>query len=501
MLAWVDKFLNKISMYRLMNYYLRVLFAAVLIESLFHLIDFNWLYIAETGAMFLLVCYAANFLLAKLFRADTNYESQFITALILTLIVGPVNILTADWWLPVVIAVLAMASKYILVIRKKHLFNPAAVAVVISAIFFNYAASWWVGLPATAILVILGGLLMLRKTKWTHLVLSFLLTYLPLTLALAWYHGSDVPTLWLILKTFLITSPLLFFSFVMLPEPLTAATGSNRKRIYFGIFIGAVLFYLQNYTTIGYSFELALIIGNVFGFLISSLHRTEVSFTKQETVAQNTASLEFEKPAKLNFKPGQFIYYSLPHAGADNRGTRRYFSLASSPTESKLMLLTKFAEKGSSFKNKLKALVAGNKIIANSLDGEFVLPKNPDTKLAFIAGGVGIAPFRSMIKYLVDTKENRDIILLFSNKTEADISFRGFLEDAKKQLPLKVVYVVSEQTGPITPELIKKEIPDFSSRTFYLSGPEPMIEAMEIMIHGMGVSSKQIKTDFFPGYE
>jgi len=82
-------------------------------------------------------------------------------------------------------------------------------------------------------------------------------------------------------------------------------------------------------------------------------------------------------------------------------------------------------------------------IIASQLSGDFVLPRNKRKKLVFIAGGIGITPFRSMIKYLIDKKEKRDIVLFYSNKKEEDIVYKNIFDEASKSLNLKIIYTLT----------------------------------------------------------
>jgi ferredoxin-NADP reductase len=138
----------------------------------------------------------------------------------------------------------------------------------------------------------------------------------------------------------------------------------------------------------------------------------------------------------------------------------------------------------------------GQKIFASQLAGDFVLPKQEDKKLVFLAGGIGITPFRSMIKYLNDKGEKRDIVLLFSNKSPSDVVYREIFDEAKYRLDMRTNYI----TGIISRETISKEVPDYKERYFYISGPHAMVSAFEKTLGEMGVPKSHIKIDFFPGF-
>ena len=125
-----------------------------------------------------------------------------------------------------------------------------------------------------------------------------------------------------------------------------------------------------------------------------------------------------------------------------------------------------------------------------------------------MAGGIGITPFRSIIKHLLDTKEKRDIILLYCNKTPADIVYKDVFDQAEKELGIKIIYAVDSapasgswrgEIGMVDENMIKRSVPDFKERTFYLSGSHAMVMAFEDILRKMGVKRRQIKKDFFPG--
>ena len=202
--------------------------------------------------------------------------------------------------------------------------------------------------------------------------------------------------------------------------------------------------------------------------------------------------------------------WTLKHSDVDSRGNRRYFTLASSPTEKDVRLGVKFYPEPSSFKNKLLAMSTGEEIIASQQAGDFVLPKDKNQGLVFIAGGIGITPFRSMIHYLLDIGEKRSITMLYSNKTVQDVAYKEVFDRAENELGIKTIYSITTNTespipppfllGQISSELIVREIPDYKNRIFYISGPHGMVTAFQDILKLMGVKNKNIKVDFFPGF-
>ncbi|MBI4050072.1 MAG: oxidoreductase [Candidatus Doudnabacteria bacterium] len=481
------------TMYRAMVYYLRLLLLASIVLAALQILNYNPLDILIEAVYLALVCYAANRLLGKAFSTKPNSDSAFITAHILALITGPVAF-QQNWLFFTAVAVLAMLSKYVVVVRRHHLFNPAALAVALTGAFFAQGASWWVGTAALLPVVIAGGVWIETKIRRWHLVASFLITYLAATLVLN-------PDLALLPKIFLDTA-IVFFALVMLVEPITAPAGRD-ARIYFGIFTAGTLALTQKFLPqIPYTLELSLLAANVFAFFTKPQGRLVLRLNEKLSEAANTMTFRFEKPLNFDFVPGQYLEWVLPHPHPDSRGIKRYFTIATSPTEKDLQISTRLApEKSSSFKVSLQNLQPGDEISASELDGDFVLPRDPKIPLVLIAGGIGITPFRSMIKYLLDRKERRDIVLLYLNKTEADIAFRDLLENAAAS-GLRAVFVLSERDGKLTAEQIKKEVPDWQNRTFYVSGPEPMVETFEQLLKGvMGIRGEKVKRDYFPGYE
>lgn len=149
----------------------------------------------------------------------------------------------------------------------------------------------------------------------------------------------------------------------------------------------------------------------------------------------------------------------------------------------------------------------GDQVVASQLSGDFTLPRDPNKKLVFIAGGIGITPFRSMIQYLLDTGERRPITVLYSARTPEDAVYRDLLDRAQYELGIKTVYVFNDASArqpgaaqTINADTIMREVPDYKERTFYISGPQGMVASFKNMLTSMGVSRTSIRTDYFPGF-
>jgi glycine betaine catabolism B len=483
----IKKFLNSITMYRLMLYYLLVLWLASTIFSFTGVLKYNPSEILFTGIYLIIICNFANHVLAGVFKARANLESASITALILTLIVGSLAI-TEDVVLTTFIGFAAMTSKYLLATRKKHIFNPAAVAVFATAMLFDSGASWWIGSMPTLPIIVAGGLLVLVKIKRLELVASFIAVHF-LTQIL---FGRSVTV-----HTFLAPATW-FFVFVMLVEPLTSPSTKN-KQIVFGSFVAMAYFLLPKIIPgYAYGLETALLTGNVLNLALSPTFNLVLTFNEKKKVAKDTWAFYFQPMSKFKFTPGQYMEWTLAHKNPDSRGTRRYFTISSAPKESQITLTIKIAkENGSSFKSAMMNLEKGQELTASSPQGNFVLPKDKNTPLALVAGGIGVTPFRSIIKQMLTKNEKGDIILLYSNRDDEDIAFRKLFEKAKV-VGVKTVYINTKKDGYIDETTIEEKVPEYHKRTFYISGPEPMVEAYKKMLSKMKVN--KMKTDFFPGY-
>jgi glycine betaine catabolism B len=503
---FIDSFLNRITMYRLVLYFLMALIGIAIILSAFGLLPFSPQYLILSSLLILIICWIANGAFARAYKVPANVESVYITALILALIIQPPVSLWDPAFLQMALwaSVFAIASKYIVAIRKKHIFNPAAFGVAVTAFALGLSASWWVGTVAMLPAVLIGGLLVTRKILRSDLVFSFLAVGVVAILASHFSGFGAAPHfLWRIIAD----TPLFFFAFIMLTEPLTTPPTSAR-RMWYGTLVGFLFVPGWHVAGIASSPEIALLLGNIFAYIVSPKMRLVLTLKEKTQLTPDTYDLAFIPDQKVSFHPGQYLEWTIPAAGADNRGNRRYFTIASSPTESVVRMGVKMYPNGSTFKKTLYELQPGDRIVASQLAGDFTLPNDPARKLAFIAGGIGITPFRSMMRYMLDTGEKRDAVLLYSARTDKDIAYKDVFDEARKKLGMKTVYAVgaAEQLEPdmqvamIDAEMIKREVPDYTGRQFYISGPRAMVTSFERTLSDMGVPRSHIVTDFFPGF-
>lgn len=495
-------------MYRVVLYYLIFLFGIAVLFGFLGILPFSGISIILSMLFILAVSLAANYIFAWAFNAQINLESAYITALILVFLITPLQSLSDITFLSLAFwgSIWAMASKYIFAINKKHIFNPAAFAVVLTEVALHQSASWWIGTMSMFPFVLVGGLLLVRKMLRFDFVISFLVVASFMSIA---PHLNNTSSLLTISKNSLVISPLLFLAFVMLTEPLTTPP-KRWLRVVYGALVGLLFAPGNHVGSFYFTPEIALLTGNIFSYLVSPKQKLILTLKEKQLVGAQTYNFIFTPSETLKFLPGQYLEWTLGSSGADSRGNRRYFTISSSPTESEVHMGIKFYPEPSTFKTALQKMNIGDTIIASQLAGEFLMPKDQTKKLVFIAGGIGITPFRSMIKYLIDKNEKRTVTLLYSNKTMADIAYREVFDEAEKRLNIKTVYALTDIEnipvdwkgccGFITADIIKKEIPDYEDRIFYLSGPHGMVVSFEKVLKDLGVSKWNIKKDFFPGF-
>lgn len=504
MISLVDNVLDQITMYRLVLYYLIFLLGAAVLLSAVGVLGYDPFALLFTIGVLLAVSSITNWVFAKAFGVPANAESTYISALILALIITPLQT-PHDLWFLGWAAVWAMACKYIVAISKKHIFNPAAFAVALTYVTINQSASWWVGSAPMLPFVLAGGILLVRRLRRSELVWSFLLTALATVLAASLIGGDDLITA---MQRIVLLSPLFFFAFVILTEPVTAPP-TQKLQVIYGALVGLLFtpqFHLGDFYTTP---EIAILVGNVFAFLVSPKTTLVLRLKQKIQIAPDIYDFIFSPSRKFAFAPGQYMEWTLGHVAPDSRGNRRYFTLASSPTENSLRVGIKFSQNSSTFKQALLSMDSNSEIVASHLAGDFVLPRGPNQKCVFIAGGIGITPFRSMVKYLLDNHLRRPIILFYANRTADGFAYVNVFEKARQELGMRTIYTVTDarqvpswwkgRVGRITAELIKAEVPDYANCVFYISGPKGMIDSFNESLSQLHVRESHIKTDFFSG--
>ncbi len=509
-MARFDDFLDRITMYRLTLWLLAGLLGVAATLSIFGALPFVLSDLLISIAALVIVCVGVNALCSRLFSVPANPESAYITALILALLLSPAPITRAGalanmgWYF--LVGSTAMASKYLIAFRRSHIFNPAAFGVAIGGIASGRWASWWVGTPVLLLFVAAAGFLIVRKTRRADMVFSFLVAAFA-AVAYGAFVSNGLPMQ--AVQALALRTALVFFATVMLTEPATAPAALP-LRIAYGIAAG-ILFspYFSIFGVSGLP-EFALLASNAIFYFAAGKQRYRMTLVRAEQYAPDIFEFSFTADRLPAFAPGQYLEWTIGHEHSDARGVRRYFTIASAPEERDIKLCARFPEHGSSFKQELRALAPGGILFAGQRAGDFVLPKDTAKKLAFCAGGIGITPFRSMVKHMLMAGEQRDAVLLYSNTRAADIVYQDVWDEAARKFGMKTVHTLTDtkaipndwrgRRGFIDANLITEEISDWRERIFYISGPHSFVISMERALEAMGVARAHIKTDFFPGY-
>jgi glycine betaine catabolism B len=231
----------------------------------------------------------------------------------------------------------------------------------------------------------------------------------------------------------------------------------------------------------------------------------KVVFDHSREEAANIRTFFFRPEKPVHYTSGQFAEWTLRHPDYDDRGVKRWFTISSSPIDELVSLTTKFNnERSSSFKAALFKLEPGDEVLMSDPMGDFVLPKLIQTPMVFVAGGIGITPFHSMLEWLAATNEERPIKFLYGVHTEDDIIFQDTFEKAGVAPSI----VVSEpedswggERGRLSSELVLGLGQPTEDTLIYLSGPEPMVEKLAIDLKRAGLKPRQVVVDAFPNYQ
>jgi ferredoxin-NADP reductase len=215
----------------------------------------------------------------------------------------------------------------------------------------------------------------------------------------------------------------------------------------------------------------------------------------KEHLTDNIWAFRFEPSEKTSWVPGQFIRVEIPHDHPDQEGTKRWFTVSSAPYEGFMQITTRVTD--TTFKQSLAAIPAGGEVaLLEAPDGDFIW-QNSHKPRVFIAGGIGVTPFYSMLKARFHAREPLDVALVYGGRT-ADLPFRAeFDQWAAADSHFKVYYIIGE---PLTPASISALEPALNISLVYLSGPEPMVEALGNQLKAAGLPEDQLKQDFFPSY-
>lgn len=232
-----------------------------------------------------------------------------------------------------------------------------------------------------------------------------------------------------------------------------------------------------------------------------------VKLIQKRDIARNTIELTFEKPAGMQYTPGQYGGFTLINPPeTDASGNTRRFSLLSAPHQDHISIATRLQT--SAYKRVLSQFNPGDVIKFAGPTGNFVLHTEATTPAVLIAGGIGIAPFYSMIQHAVQHASSQPIYLFYGNQTEEDACYLQELQQWQAQHPaLHFIPVLAKptaewsgETGFITDTILKKYITDLSSPIYYICGSPAMVTTLQETLMEMGIEADKIKIEDFPGY-
>jgi ferredoxin-NADP reductase len=220
----------------------------------------------------------------------------------------------------------------------------------------------------------------------------------------------------------------------------------------------------------------------------------------RKQVAEDTMEFEFEKPASFGFKPGQAIDLILASPGsAEPASARHTFSVVSAPFEDRIVIATRM--RGSEFKNALAALPVGSAAQLEGPFGSLTLHSSRARPAVFIAGGIGITPFMSILRQATHDHLPQRFVLVYSNhrpETAAFIDELRQLELARRNF--RLLPVMTQQGERIDRELIQRVKNEASMAVYYVTGAPPMVAAMRQLLANAAIDDDDVRSEEFYGY-
>jgi ferredoxin-NADP reductase len=235
-----------------------------------------------------------------------------------------------------------------------------------------------------------------------------------------------------------------------------------------------------------------------------------VKLEGRHDVADRTMAFQFEKPMGFAFNAGQYMQLTLVNPPeTDAEGDIRTFSIASAPHEDMLMIATRL--RGSAFKHVLQTMPLHSQLRLNGPYGSFHLHENAARAAVFLAGGIGITPFRSMIVRAAKEALPHQIVLFSSNRRPEDAPFLDELLQLQKTNPnFKMVATMTGltesklkwtgETGHIDAAMLGKHLKGITSPIYYVAGPPAMVSGLQAMLRAAGVDDDDIHAEEFAGY-
>ena len=234
----------------------------------------------------------------------------------------------------------------------------------------------------------------------------------------------------------------------------------------------------------------------------------QVKLAWRERLSEGTLAFRFERPAGFTFRAGQAVVVELLDPPAGEGQKRRTFSLVSAPYERTLTIATRMRD--SAFKRALKALPDGASMKLLGPIGQFTLA-DAARPAVFIAGGIGITPFMSMLRQAAKDESPQPLVLLYSNRRPEDAAFLDELRELARRNPnFRLVATMTEvdksgarwegETGFLSARLIERSVKGLANPVYYIVGPPGMVLAVADILRSAAVTEESILTEEFYGY-
>lgn len=212
----------------------------------------------------------------------------------------------------------------------------------------------------------------------------------------------------------------------------------------------------------------------------------------KKEIATSTLQVTFETREPFTFKPGQYISVTLANI-------KKYFSIVNSPDEKGIITIaTRLRDSG--FKKSLRELEIGAEVELGPISGSFVLPEDTTRPLIFIAGGIGITPYMSMLRYIKNHNLNYKITLLYSSRDQASTAYFEEVKNFKSILTMTEDPAWAGEKRRIDANFIKEYFPDLNTSAYFVVGPPAMVEAVQKALLEAGVEINNITIENFTGY-
>jgi ferredoxin-NADP reductase len=235
----------------------------------------------------------------------------------------------------------------------------------------------------------------------------------------------------------------------------------------------------------------------------------QAKIKEKREVAKGTLLVEFDLLGEeVDFTPGQYFWVELLDPPYDDeKGPRRHITVVTSPNDRGVLgLATRVRD--SAFKRSLAELPVGTEVDVEQPKGDFLLPDDTEQEYVFIAGGIGITVFRSMLRYIAEENLPHRVTLVYSNRDVESTAFFGELRELESANPnLRLVLTMTEdpswdgENRRIDAGFLRDHLgDDLGAFTYLVAGPPGMVEAMEKMLGEAGVPEAQVRPERFSGY-